>query len=99
MAPPALMGVGWLIVIGMLRVWRLLKLWLVVIVVWGETVPLVTTALMEPETKADSDVGEASSTDPRCSSPENSSSSSAERCSEPSPPSSRLWVRLCLESS
>lgn len=60
--------------------------------------PLETAALMEPGTKADSDVGDASSTDPRCSSPENSSSSSAERCNEPSPPSSRLWVRLCLEN-
>lgn len=58
--------------------------------------PLETAALMEPGIKADSDVGDASSTDPSCSSPENSSSSSAERCNEPSPPSSRLWVRLCL---
>lgn len=31
--PPALMGCGWLIVIGMLRVWRLLN------VAWGIEVP------------------------------------------------------------
>lgn len=79
---------------GMPRLCRLVKVWLGAVPPRGDIVSLIPWS--DAETLADSEMGEASSREPRMSSPEYSSSSSPESGNEPSPPSSRPCVRLCL---